>query len=294
VIELERYTVSNLESDVRLLDFTIGLFPQIKTKNAAKKAIKRHQLLLNGKVTTSGVWMKNGDVLTFVDPLKGTPKKYDLEIEIIYEDEWLSVVNKPAGLRVSGNYHKTLENCLVGVIETKGDDGYRWAKPVHRLDGSTQGLVVIAKSLQTHQRLSRLFEHRKIQKTYFALVAGRPVSQLIKVDLDGKEAFTNLEVIKSVPSLQSEFITMVRLNPITGRTHQLRRHCAMIGSPIVGDTLYGEENNTLLHKGLFLVSLEISFDHPESEGRVKVSTKMPSKFDSLLEREERRWKKFNH
>jgi len=294
VIELERHKIPHLKSPIRMIDYVLGLFPQTKTKNSVKKAIKREQLLLNGKITATGTWMQEGDVITFVDPLKGVPRPYEANIEILFEDDSLALVNKPPGIRVSGNYYKTLENCMIDVIVPSDEnDGYRWARPVHRLDIPTQGIVVFAKSLKMHQKLSHMFETRQIHKTYLAVVVGAVQSQEVKQTLDGKSGLTKIKVLQTTRSHRNDFLSLVELNPITGRTHQLRRHCAGIGHPIVGDETYGVEGKTLLHKGLFLASTAISFVHPETGIEVNTSINPPHKFNALIEREESRWRKFN-
>ena len=98
--------------------------------------------------------------------------------------------------------------------------------------------------------------------------------------------------LKTVNSLRSEKMSLLKLIPKTGRTHQLRIHCASIGSPIVGDKLYGEAGNVMLHKGLFLTASNLRFKHPKSGDIVNCNVPIPDKFKSLLEREERRFNRY--
>ena len=293
MIELEKTVVGSLPSSIRIVDFAIGLFPQINTRSSVKKAIKKKRLLINEKEVTSAYWVKVGDVISLIEDSDRIPKYYDLKIDIIYEDPWLLIVDKPAGLVVSGNQFRTLENALVDQTELSSEkDGYRWAKPAHRLDSPTRGLVIFAKNLKTHQELNELFVNKQIVKSYIAIVTGSVDSQRIEEQIDGQSAITELTSIETIRSLQNDYLTLVKLSPITGRTHQLRIHCQGIGSPIVGDTLYGLPGNTLLHKGLFLASTELKFIHPCTNEVLEVKLDSPVKFDLFLKKETRRWKQF--
>lgn len=290
----QTYIVKELTSEIRFIDFAIGLFPQLKTKNSVKKAIKKERFLLNNELATSGRWVKLGDEIKLVDGIQNVPQAYDLVIDIVFEDNYLVIVNKPAGIVVSGNQFKTLENALIDDAKlSTDDDAYKWVKPVHRLDAQTSGLVVFAKTASVHILLAKLFEERKINKVYHAIVTGKiEEDKQILLPVQGLTAKSELKVIKSIPSLQNEFLTWVELYPKTGRTHQLRIHCAGIGHPIVGDIIYGEKNNTLLHKGMFLAAVELNFIHPKTKNEVKIEIPVPNKFELFFNRESKRWKKF--
>jgi len=263
------------------------------TKSAVKKAIKRDELLINGVIATSCVWMKTGDVVALIDNQNRILKAFPLDVEIVFEDSFFVIVNKPSGLVVSGNLFRTLENAMVGQIETStAQDRNRNAKPVHRLDAATSGLVIMSKTAAAHRRLAKLFEERLIQKTYHAVVSGRCEGGVINDEIKGQISETFIEVKSVIDSLRSENLSLVRLSPKTGRTHQLRIHCSEKGNPIVGDVLYGEEGNTLLDKGLFLAATKLSFKHPMNNKAMEIEIPIPHKFYSLLEREERRWLKF--
>lgn len=294
MIVLESHTVSQSVSNVRLVDYCIGLFPQLPTRNAVKKAMKREEVLLNEVIGTTGMWVKQNDVIQFVDPRKRLPKPFPLVIDVVHEEDDFAIVFKPAGLVVSGNLHRTLENALIDQLTpSKAADGFKWARPVHRLDGATSGLVILAKTLSAHHHFGKQFEARTIQKEYHAVVQGSPKNQMISLPVDGKSAESSLSVLSTVPSLQNEHLSLVKLSPKTGRTHQLRIHCAEIGHPIVGDQLYGESGNVMKHKGLFLAATSLTFEHPKSGNAMTVSAPIPIKFHALLEREERRFNRFH-
>lgn len=294
MIVLESHTVSQSVSNVRLVDYCIGLFPQLPTRNAVKKAMKREEVLLNEVIGTTGMWVKQNDVIQFVDPRNRLPKPFPLVIDVVHEEDDFAIVFKPAGLVVSGNLHRTLENALIDQLTpSKAADVFKWARPVHRLDGATSGLVILAKTLSAHHHFGKQFEARTIQKEYHAVVQGSPKNQVISLPVDGKSAESSLLVLSTVPSLQNEHLSLVKLSPKTGRTHQLRIHCAEIGHPIVGDQLYGESGNVMKHKGLFLAATSLTFEHPKSGNAMTVSAPIPIKFHALLEREERRFNRFH-
>lgn len=174
-------------------------------------------------------------------------------------------------------------------------DALNWAKPVHRLDSATSGLVLMSKTMSVHRKLAKMFEEKLIEKEYHAVVMGEPEnnSGKLEIPIDEKESVSNYEVLKTINSLRSGKMSLLKLIPETGRTHQLRIHCASMGNPIVGDVLYGEKGNTLLHKGLFLAATKLKLNHPISELPMELKIEIPNKFNSLLEREERRFKKFD-
>jgi len=204
------------------------------------------------------------------------------EIEVIYEDEWLLVVNKPAGmLSVPGKEDR--ENVKDWLLERCPET----AGPVivHRLDMATSGLMILAKDLNTYRLLQRQFLHREIHKRYVALLDGRPKAPNGVIDLPlcadihdrprqmtdesrGKKAVTRYEVIH-----QDDGHTRVNLYPLTGRTHQLRVHCASpagLDCPITGDALYGRPADRLM-----LHAEEISFTHPVTGKRLTLIAHTP-------------------
>lgn len=283
------HTVHQVAPASRLVDFCIGLFPQLPTKNAVKKAIKRKEIEHNGAVGATGNWINSGDLLRLLDREAKLPKAFPLSIEIVHEEDAFAVVFKPSGLRINGNQFSTLENALVDQLTlSNAPDALKWGRPVHRLDSATSGLVIIAKTHAAHRIFGEQFTNREIKKQYHAIVQGTPENQYIAFDIDGKSAATELTVLSSVPSLRNETISMLLLEPKTGRTHQLRKHCGEIGHPIVGDQLYGRAGNVMKHKGLFLVATSLEFLHPITHEKLLISAPIPPKFEALLAREKRR------
>lgn len=283
------HTVDTLTNSQRFVDVAIGIFVGFETRNAVKKGIKRQRFALNGTVPDTGSWVKNGDRIDLLE-VSQKPKEYDFPISIVYEDDHLAIVMKPAGMVVSGNQFKTLEHCLIDEFKMPDSpDALAWGLPVHRLDAPTSGLVLFAKTNQCRRELGTMFENNEIHKTYHAVVHGTMEDQTISSPVDGKEASSKARFCSSVPSFINGTLSLVKLEPETGRTHQLRIHCASVNSPIVGDKLYGSSAGTFTHKGLFLAATSLRFIHPITHIEVKVETPIPPKFTSLLNREKARW-----
>jgi len=169
-----------------------------------------------------------------------------------------------------------------------------WPRPVHRLDYSTSGLLLIAKTAGAQVFLGQRFEGRDIHKRYCAVVMGKLESEgQVDEPISGLPSSSRYVPVETVPSLRSGHVTRVDLYPVTGRTHQLRIHMAAIGHPVVGDPKYGQAGNTLKGKGLFLAAVELRFPHPSTQQEMTVSIDAPPKFYALLQREQTRWEKFN-
>ncbi|NBC06847.1 MAG: RluA family pseudouridine synthase [Bacteroidetes bacterium] len=285
---LESHTVPPGTAPTRLSDYLAGKLAAIPSRKGVKKAIKRGAVQVEGKVATTAHWVKPGERITLYDLQPTPPKPFPLDIPIIYEDDYFAVVDKPAGLPVSGNQYRTLVNALVGqAAPSPLPDALPWAMPVHRLDAPTSGLVAVAKCRSAQLALGQAFEAREVKKTYLALVGGAtPAQGQIEEPLDGKPACTRFEKIEAQPSRYCGTITLLRLYPHTGRTHQLRRHLAGEGFPILGDRLYTPEGQPLLRKkGLMLCAVKLELPHPKDGKTIEVETAPPSKFARLMERQ---------
>jgi RluA family pseudouridine synthase len=266
----------------------------IPSTQGIKKAIKKGAIRVNDEVVGTGLWVEPNQKIELVDLENTPPKKYELALEVIFEDEYLAVINKPAGIVVSGNQYKTIQNALLfNLNPSQQKDALDWPLPVHRLDSPTSGLLLIAKTKQARIQLGQQFENKTIQKRYRAIAVGQiPESGEWNVPIEGAKGLTTFKTLKTIPSLQNEWLSLVDLFPHTGRTHQLRIHLSEAGFPIVGDKIYGKKGNILKGKGLFLTAVELKFIHPVHQNEVCLKIDMPHKFDSLIEREVRRWGKF--
>ncbi len=143
-------------------------------------------------------------------------------------------------------------------------------------------------------KLGQQFEQKSIQKKYAAIVMGKsPESGSIATDVEGLKSLSEFTTIKTVNSLRSEHLSLIELSPKTGRTHQLRIHLSSIGFPILGDKLYGDDGNILEGKGLFLCALGLDLNHPITEDPLNLRIEIPYKFNAMLDREAKRWEKYN-
>jgi RluA family pseudouridine synthase len=295
MIRLEEHVVTGSTEEVKLMDFVARHFPMLPSRSAAKKAIKRGEVLLDGKESKPHYTLDSGQVVTLVDLEKSLPKPFELPLEVVYEDEYLAIIIKPPGLPVSGNRYKTVVNALgYNLHGSKEADALKWPRPVHRLDIPTQGLLMVAKTATSVMRLGKLLQDRKVSKRYRAIVAGQvEPSGILSETIDGMEAVTRFQLVSSHRSVKTGFLSLIDLWPQTGRKHQLRIHLSDKGHPIVGDSLHTADYPVLKGKGLFLCAVELKFDHPENNKEVHVAIDQPEKFNALLRREEERWKKYN-
>ena len=280
------------DEGLRIDRFCYKTLEAFTSKNQARKAIKRGEILVNGEIVETSRFVRLGDEIRFLGENLPQPKEpYRMELNIPFEDDFMAIVEKPSGIVVSGNRFRTLQNTLPGNLkESSQADRMPFPRPVHRLDAPTSGLVIVAKTREAMAKLGQLFENRLIMKRYFAIVIGRLEGEgSVDLEIEGRSALSHWSVISHTRSLRSEWLTTVELSPITGRTHQLRVHMAHIGHPILGDGQYGKEGMILKHKGLFLRAKSLAFKHPITGDSIQVDIGEPSKFESLRAREERRW-----
>jgi 23S rRNA pseudouridine1911/1915/1917 synthase len=215
---------------------------------------------------------------------------------IVHEDEWLAVIEKPAGLVVHaapGHHGPTLVDLLRGLL-AGGEDPHR-PGIVHRLDKDTSGLMVIARDDEAHRRLARQIKAREVRRAYRALVEGHPRSRTGTIDAPlgrdyraperravggraPREARTHFRVLERLPA---DALVAVRLE--TGRTHQVRAHFAAIGHPVAGDPRYGHVGRHGLARQ-FLHSAELGFRHPFTGQALAFESPLPADLREALAR----------
>ncbi len=290
---LETHIVPKLNSPVRIQEYDVSVFKSITTKSSLKKTIKKKLILINGKTATTATHILENDTIEIYAEEIVPKKIFKLIIPVIFEDEHIAILNKPAGFPTNGNYFKTIENALPHNLKSsEAMDALQFPKPVHRLDNPTSGILIVAKTKSAQINLHQQFERQEISKIYQAIVIGKTILKgEINSAVAEKEAFTSYETLQTVPSLQNEFLSHVKLFPTTGRTHQLRIHLASIHHPIVGDQIHGKAIENY-KKGLFLCATSIEFLHPTTKEKLSFTIKPPNKYQSFLAREERRFLKF--
>lgn len=293
---LQVHTVPGNIEPTRLSDYAVPIFKNIiPTRKGIKKAILAGAIIVDGEKGQTGTWIKPNQVIQFVELPKSSPKTLEILLPLIYEDDFLAIINKPGGLPTSGNQFRTIQNALpYNLTTSKLKDALHLPRPVHRLDAPTCGLLIIAKSASAQRNLQEQFEQKSVHKKYEALACGLiPDKGQMDIPIDKKSALTYFKRLKTSRSLINEWISHVTLEPQTGRTHQLRIHLSELGFPILGDRLYGQEGKIKKGKGLFLCATELAFQHPNTKKTITFSTPPPPKFELTLQREQQMWNRAN-
>jgi len=285
LIKIESHQVPILDNRFRLSDYTPGKFNSIFSKKGIKKAIKKGYVSINGERGYTADYINGGELLELYQPKK--PKKrpsIKILLPIIYEDDYLAIINKPAGILVSGNKKYTLENALTtSLTKSKQKDALFYPEPIHRLDYPTSGAILIGKTSQAVIFLNKMFEKQKIKKKYKAITIGSQKKHgIIECPINEKPSKSKFKNILSIPSRKYGFLNLIELIPYTGRTHQLRIHMSTIGNPILGDLKYGKKGLISMGNGLYLQSSNISFIHPFTNNKVKIAIPLPKKFSKIF------------
>lgn len=287
-VEIEKLTVGDCEEFTRIYDYLVGKLGAISSRKGIKKALSRQQITINNKIAFSGDYVHQGDLIIVYENKVVEHRYFEIDLNVIFEDDEIAIVEKPAGIPVSGNTFKTLQNALPNHLSrSTAKDYLPIPLPVHRLDAPTHGIVVVAKTHSARVELGRIFEQREIKKFYQAIVQGKLEGRgTLNSQIDRKEAVTHFDSLAVFPSVKNEWISLLKLSPVTGRKHQLRIHLSRLGFPIVGDKQYGKKGFTLKHKGMFLAAVGIAFKHPKTKEQLVFEIALPNKFDRFLKREE--------
>lgn len=272
------------------------------TRAQVQKMIKDGDIKLNGTSVKASYRIEGGEEFSVTIREKEAPNltPYEIELDVRYEDEYLLVVNKPAGLVVHPSFgHK--KETLVHALLARGDkysdvNGVFRPGIVHRLDKETSGLLIVCKNNEVHNKIAKLLKKREITRRYTALVRGkvREEAGVIKTYLTrSKDNFKKMANTPATGKLAiSHFKVKERFKGYmlleveleTGRTHQIRAHLEFINTPIVGDALYGFKKDPLYSKGQLLHASYLAFTHPYTGELVEVSAELPDYFTKVLRR----------
>lgn len=223
-----------------------------------------------------------------------------IPLDIVFENENLMVVNKPAGMVVhpaAGHASGTLVHAaLAHAPQMEGIGGEGRPGVVHRLDKDTSGLILLAKNDPTHRWLVNQFKDRKVEKIYLALVDGGPPSRVGRIEAPvgrspahrqrmavvaashGRQAITEYRVLENFPEH-----TLLEVHPLTGRTHQIRVHMAFLGCPVAGDTVYGHHKSSLSLKRFFLHARQLTLNLPGEEWPRRFEAPLPPELEDVLQ-----------
>ena len=280
----------------RRLDAVVAELPEVGTRTLAERLVRSGAVLVDGEPRPKSHRLEGGEELEVDVPEAAPLAAAPVDLEVVYSDPDVLVVDKPAGLVVhpaAGHEGETLVHGLLALGAAGGDPG----RPgiVHRLDRDTSGLLVVARSERAYEALATAIRERRVERRYLALVRGTPRSRTGKIDapigrdrrdrtrrsLDTdtpREAVTWFEVRERLGPR-----TLLEARLETGRTHQIRVHLAAIGLPVCGDPVYGVAGDLGLTRQ-FLHAERLRFAHPMTGEQIDVTSPLPSDLAAALER----------
>ena len=291
------------EGATRLDKFLVSCLPEF-SRSRLQALIENGSILVDGIAAhKSGQMIDRGNLIQVnippPEPTELIPEA--IPLDIIFENEDLMVVNKPAGMVVhpaAGHTSGTLVHAaLAHAPEMEGIGGEKRPGVVHRLDKDTSGLIILAKNDQAHRFLQEQFKQRKTEKTYLALVDGKPPTPAGRIEAPvgrdsvhrklmtvtgikkGREAVSEYRTLESFKQH-----TLLEVHPLTGRTHQIRVHMTFLGCPVAGDTVYGHRNASVPLKRQFLHATRLSILLPGDAKRRTFEAPLPDELEEVLER----------
>lgn len=295
------FTATEEFKNKRLDIFLQGAMEDI-SRAAVQKFIDEGCVEINGKkISKAGTKLKGNEEIKIEIPEKEilVLKGENIPLDIIYEDKYIAVINKPSDMTVhpaQDNYSGTLVNALLYHFDTLSNINEDNIRPgiVHRLDKDTSGLIIIAKTNEAHEKLVEMFQSKKMKKTYVAVCKGNfknksgrlenligrdpfDRKKMAVVEINGKKAITNYEVIDEVQDF-----SLLKINIETGRTHQIRVHMKYLNHPILGDSTYGSPSKIIGRQMLHAYMLE--FIHPITKEIIKLKGEIPQDFADVLKK----------
>ena len=312
----ERLQPSRENTGARLDRFLVSQLPET-SRARVQELILQAKVLVNGRAEKASYRLRGDEQIQITGEVKRTPLRAipeEIPLDIVFEDDDLAVVNKPAGMMVhagagatdDARNRGTLVNALLhhfGSLSKVGGE----MRPgiVHRLDKETSGLIIVAKNDAAHGALAKQFSNRRVKKTYIALIHGWMKKDRSTIDSPihrdavrrtrmttrrsgGREALTRYEVQRRIESIFGKF-TLLRVEIATGRTHQIRVHLASVGHPVVGGTIYGasaelraENTKPRSLQRNFLHAAELQFEHPRTHQVLDFERPLPPELEEFM------------
>lgn len=293
-----RIEVENLEKNERIDKYISSKLDDSFSRAKIQKLIDEELILVNDKVIKNSYKVSNGDVILITDKeedMSVKPEKMD--IDIVYEDDDVMVINKKSGVVVHpapGNYSGTLVNGLMYLSKDLSHvNGEFRPGIVHRIDKDTSGLLIVAKNDKAHRILAEELKEKKIKRKYIALVSGVINHDIGEIDApigrdssdrkkmcvtstNSKDAITHFRVLERYKNA-----SLIECELETGRTHQIRVHMKYINHPVINDPVYGKNNHGEF--GQLLHAKEITFTHPTTKEVMTFSCEVPEEFNKILE-----------
>ena len=300
---MENYLFEIQENQQMRLDkYLAEQFPE-QTRSYLQKLIKEGQVLVNGKTVKSGYQLSKGDEVSVTIP---EPKELDvepqkMELDIVYEDEDVILINKPKGMVVHPAPGHTTDTLVNGLLyhckdNLSGINGVARPGIVHRIDRDTTGILIVCKNDMSHNSIAAQLKEHSINRRYRALVHGNlkedtgtvegpigrhPVDRkkMAINERNGKPAVTHYTVLERFGNY-----TLIECKLETGRTHQIRVHMTSIGHPLVGDEVYGPAKCPFKLQGQCLHAMVLGFVHPRTGEYMEFSADLPEYFEDLLKK----------
>ena len=288
------------DQQMRLDKYLAEQFPE-QTRSYLQKLIKEGSVLVNGKAVKTGFQLSKGDEVSVSIP---EPKELDVEpqqmdLDIVYEDEDVILVNKPKGMVVHPAPGHTTDTLVNGLLyhckdNLSGINGVARPGIVHRIDRDTTGILIVCKNDMSHNSIAAQLKEHSINRRYRALVHGNlkedtgtiegpigrhPIDRkkMSINEKNGKPAVTHYTVLERFGNY-----TLIECKLETGRTHQIRVHMTSIGHPLVGDEVYGPAKCPFKLQGQCLHAMVLGFVHPRTGEYMEFSADLPAYFEDLL------------
>lgn len=298
---MDNYLFEIQENQQMRLDKYLAEQFQEQTRSYLQKLIKEGQVLVNGKNVKSGYQLSKGDEVSVNIP---EPKELDVEpqkmdLDIVYEDEDVILINKPKGMVVHPAPGHTTDTLVNGLLyhckdNLSGINGVARPGIVHRIDRDTTGILIVCKNDMSHNSIAAQLKEHSINRRYRALVHGNlkedtgtiegpigrhPIERkkMAINEHNGKPAVTHYTVLE-----RFENYTLIECKLETGRTHQIRVHMTSIGHPLVGDEVYGPAKCPFKLQGQCLHAMVLGFVHPRTGEYMEFSAELPEYFEELL------------